>query len=239
MPAFEHMRNVMPRISPLKPPREAARDCFLAGILVMGIAAGVIPAHGQTARSGGDNARAMQELQQLAAERTALQADNAKLKDEVADLKKKLDKATAEGAGALARAKQLELAASRGAESDKQSAEALEKSRAQMQELITRFRQTALDLQSVETDRNALRGQLEARDREYGICVEHNVGMYDVGREAVDRLDKHGFWSQVRESEPFTQLARVRLDNLIDGYRQRLEELHIEQSKKNAAKKSP
>jgi type I site-specific restriction endonuclease len=239
MPAFEHMWTVTPRGSTLsKLPREAARDCFLAGILIIGgIAAGAVPAQGQTVRSGGDSARAMQELQQLAAERTALQADNAKLKDEVADLKKKLDKAATEGAGALARAKQLELTADRGAESGKQAAEALEKSRAQMQELITRFRQTALDLQGVETDRNSLRGQLDTRSREYNLCVEHNVGMYDVGREALDRLDKHGFWSQARESEPFTQLARVRLDNLIDGYRQRLEELRVEQSKKNAAEK--
>jgi len=42
-------------------------------------------------RSGGDNARAIQQMQQLATERTALQADNAKLKDEIAELKKKLD----------------------------------------------------------------------------------------------------------------------------------------------------
>jgi hypothetical protein len=210
----------------------------LAGILVMGgIAAGALPAQGQTVRGGGDNARAMQELQQLAAERTALQADNAKLKDEVADLKKKLDKAASESTGALARAKQLEFTADRAAESGKQAAEALEKSRAQMQELIGRFRQTALELQAVETDRNAQRGELDARSREYNICVERNVGLYDVGREALDRLDKHGLWSQVRESEPFTQLARVHLDNLIDGYRQRLEELRIEQSKKKAAEK--
>jgi DNA repair exonuclease SbcCD ATPase subunit len=199
----------------------------------------VAPAQGQTTRSGGDNVRAMQELQQLAAERTAQQAENAKLKDEVADLNRRLEKATAEAAAVSARAKQSELAAGRGAESSKQANDALDKSRAQMQELIARFRETALDLKAVETDRNTLRGQLEARGPEYDTCVEHNEGLYEVGREALDRLDRHGFLSKVSESEPFTQLARARLNNLIDDYRQRLEELRLKQSNKAVAGKSP
>jgi seryl-tRNA synthetase len=221
-------------------PVQQRRHFLLAGIfLVAGMGIGAASSQAQTARSGGDSARAMQELQQLAAERTALQADNAKLKDQVADLKKKLDKTSAESEAASARAKQLEAAAGRGAESSKQANEALEKNRAQMQELIAHFRETALDLKNVESDRNTLRGRLEARDREYNTCVEHNVGLYDVGREALDRLDRQGFWTKVRESEPFTQLARARLDNWIDDYRQRLQELRLEQSKMTVPGKTP
>jgi chromosome segregation ATPase len=202
-------------------------------------AATIATVHGQTVRSGGENARAMQELQQVAAERTALKTDNGKLKDEVAELKKKLDKAAAEGAAVSARVKELEAAAGRGVESGKQANDALEKSRAQMQELIAHFRETARDLKTVEADRNNLRGQLEARGREYSTCVDHNVGLYQVGHEALDRLDRHGFWSKVGESEPFTQLARARLDNLIDDYRARLEESRLEKTKKPLAGKSP
>jgi len=216
------------------------RQAILAGILfATGWAAFCGPADAQAVRSGGDNARAMQEMQQLAAERTALKADNAKLKDEVADLQKKLDKASAESAAVSARTKQVEATSAREAESGKQTADALEKSHAQMQELIAHFRETAQQLKAVETDRNALRGQLQLRGREYDVCVEHNVGLYDVGREALDRLDRHGLWSKVAESEPFTQLARARLDNWIDDYRQRLAELHLKESKKEPADKSP
>jgi seryl-tRNA synthetase len=200
--------------------------------------AAIGPALGQAARSGGDSSRALQQMQQLASERTALQAENEKLKGEAADLKKQLDKANAETAAAAARVKQLEAAAGRGAESGKQAAEALEKSRSQIQELITRFRATAQDLKTVETDRNALRGQHDALSRDYAACVDHNVGLYQIGRETLDRLDRHGFFSKAGESEPFTQLARARLENLIDDYRQRLEELRVEQSKKTAADKT-
>jgi hypothetical protein len=244
MQAFEDMRPDAMRSESVgcgtlhRPQRLADRHRLLAGIVfVAGSAAIIGPAAAQAVRSGGDNARALQELQQLATERTALKADNAKLKDQVADLQKKLDKATAESSAVSARAKQLDVAAARGAESGKLASDALEKSRARMQELITRFRETAQNLKNVETERNALRGELQVRDREYDVCVERNVGLYEVGREALDRLDQHGFWSKVRESEPFTQLARARLDNLIDDDRQRLKELRLEESKKKIVEK--
>lgn len=205
--------------------------------------AGSAPVLGQAARGGGDsaradNARALQQMQQLAAERGALQADNARLNDAVGELKKKLDKAVAELATATARVKQLDATVGRGAQSSQQTSEALEKSRAQMQELIAHFRATAQDLKTVETERTALRGQQEVLQREYANCVERNVGLYQVGHEALDRLERHGFFSKVSESEPFTQIARARLENSIDDDRRRLDELRVEQSKRNVADKA-
>jgi type I site-specific restriction endonuclease len=193
------------------------------------------PLYAQAARSGGDNARALQQMQQLASERTALQADNAKLKDEVADLKKKLDKATSDGAAAAARTKNLQQESAQELESKKQMTESLEKSRGQMQELITHFRETAQNLKTVEVERNELKSQLDSRNREYATCVDRNVGLYDINRETLERLDKHGFWSGVRDAEPFTRLSRARLENLIDAYRYRIEELRVERQKKATA----
>ena len=47
------------------------------------------PLLAQTARSGGaPNAQLMQQMQQLASERTALQAENARMKKELDDLRK-------------------------------------------------------------------------------------------------------------------------------------------------------
>src|SRR4029077_17115547 len=73
-----HQRGV------LAPMKTAALVRSSLPLLAISLAAVSVPA--QAVRSGGDNARAMQQLQQLASERTSLQADNAKLKDEVADL---------------------------------------------------------------------------------------------------------------------------------------------------------
>src|SRR6185312_10853356 len=49
-------------------------------------------AHGQSARSGGGaSAQLMQQMQQLASERTSLQAENAKLKKDLEDMRKDRD----------------------------------------------------------------------------------------------------------------------------------------------------
>jgi seryl-tRNA synthetase len=189
---------------------------------------------GQTVRSGGDNARAVQQLQQLASERTALQADNAKLKAQLDQLKTNLEKRSAENAALSARIKKAETESNNGTESSKQLTDSLQKSRAQMQELITHFRETAQNLKAVEIERNEIRGQLELRVRELHTCVDHNVDLYEVNRETLDRLDKRGFWSALGNAEPFTQLARARLENLIDDYRYRIDELRMERQKKPA-----
>lgn len=217
------------------PKTPAADRLFSAALLVLGIAT----AQAQVVRSGGEDAQAMQQVQALAAERAALRADNDKLKAQVAELQRKLDTATTERTALSARSKELQAQAVRGTQSSKQLSDEIAKSRAQMQELVARFRETALNLKTVESDRNTLRGQLATRDHEYETCVEHNVGLYDLGSNALDRLDRRGLWSRFKESEPFTQIARARLDNLIDDYRYRLDQLHIKDSKKTGAEKVP
>jgi seryl-tRNA synthetase len=204
----------------------------LLALAIAGVFAGTPQGYAQAVRSGGDNARAVQQMQQLASERTALQADNAKLKAQVDELKAKLDKGSAENAALSARIKNLETESNRGTESNKQLTDSLEKSRAQMQDLITHFRETAQNLKAVEVERNDLHGQLDLRVRELHTCVDHNVDLYEVNRETLDRLDKRGFWSALGNAEPFTQLARARLENLIDAYRYRIDELRVERQKK-------
>jgi hypothetical protein len=216
---------------------------ILVGLAALSIAASLnSPLHAQAARSGGgaDNARVVQQMQQLASERTALQADNAKLKEQLADLQKKLDQATADVAASTAHTKgvqQQELA--RAADSKKQAEEANEKLKTQMRDLVVHFRETAQDLKNVEVERNEFHGKLEARNREYATCVDRNVGLYQTNIETLDRLDKHGFWSKAADTEPFTQLSRARLENLIDAYRYRIDELRLEQKKSPAPAKSP
>jgi len=205
------------------------RSARLALVLGCCVAAS-LTARGQTMRTGGDNARAIQQLQQLASERTALQADNAKLKEQVEDLKKKLDRAAAENAALAARKTALEADGGAG-QSGRQTSEALEKSRAQMQELIGRFRETALNLKTVETERAGLRAQLEARSRDYDTCVDRNAGLYQINLETLAQLEKQGFWRRAGEVEPFTRLARTRLENLIDDYRFRVDELRVQRAK--------
>jgi chromosome segregation ATPase len=192
------------------------------------------PAISQTARSGGGgaaNAQLLQQVQQLASERTAMQAEQARMKKELEALRKERDtlKAGQEAANQRARAA-TEAALVRGTR-DKEAAEAeLTKTNQRMQELVTKFRETAQVLREVETDRATAKQAVERHIQELNACVASNMAMYKLNDELLTRMDQQGFWSRVATAEPFTRLKRVELDNLIEEYRVRAEDQKISSS---------
>lgn len=190
----------------------------------------------QVERSGNADARVMQQVQQLTGERASLQAENAKLKQELEQLKKELHRSGTEKAAAENRAKALAANAARGESSSKQAEEQLERNRAQLQELVTKFREMAGTLRDVETDRDSTKSQLAAKEREFKTCVDRNAGLYNLNAEVLDRMANRGFWSSVSEREPFTKLKRVELENLIDDYKYRADELRLEAQQQAQAK---
>jgi DNA repair exonuclease SbcCD ATPase subunit len=209
----------------------------LAGIVAVALLAAAATASAQTQRSGSDT-RAMQQVQQLAGERAALQSENAKLKDELDQARKDLVKATADKASLENKVRAGAADAGRDAASAKQSQAEVERLRAQLQELVTKFRETAQNLRDIEGDRVAARSELRTQERELKTCIDRNAGLYNLNTEVLDRMANRGFWSAVGEREPFTKLKRVELENLIDDYKYRADELRLEQQQAQTAKKN-
>lgn len=180
----------------------------------------------QTQRSGDANARAMQQLQQLSAERVQLKTENEKLQQELQALKAQIATTTATQASLQQRLKAAEATAARDL-SAQSNAEA-ERLRSQMQELVTRFRETAQSLKDVEADRNVARTSLQASERELTTCVTRNKEFYQLNSEVLDRLENKNAWNSLTAKEPFTQLQRTRLENLIEGYKDRATDLRVQ-----------
>lgn len=189
----------------------------------------------QTQRSGSPDARVAQQLQQLTSERAALQTENAALKAELEKLKKELSGAAAAKSSLETRNRALEASARGGAASQQQTAAELEQTRARLQELIGKFRETAQTLRDVETDRAAAKRSLEAGQRELKVCIDRNAELYNLNDEVLTKMETRGFWSAVAEREPFTRLKRVELENLIDEYKYRADELKLEKQQQAAA----
>lgn len=200
-------------------------------VLVMA-AAGV---SAQTERSGNADARVMQQLQQMTSERAALQAENAKLKQELEAVKKEAQQAVAAKDSLENRNKAMAASVNRDQAAGRQAEEQLERTRGQMQELVTKFRETAQTLRDVETDRAAMKTQLAMREREFKVCVDRNAALYNLNTEVLDRLEDRGFWSSLAEKEPFLKLKRVEQENLIEDYRYRAEELKLQAQQKQAS----
>jgi len=65
---------------------------------------------------------------------------------------------------------------------------------------------------------------LATREHELSLCADHNVALYHLNNEVLTRLESQGFWTRAAQAEPFTKIARIRNDNLVDAYRARANE---------------
>ena len=182
----------------------------------------------QVQRSGGGEAQKfMQQYQQLAAEKTALQA-------QVAQMKKDLDAAHAELAAVK---KERDVAKAHTGVSPTAVAQAigaketalrnLEQSKQRMSELVARFRETATNLKDVEADRNTLRRELSERNSAFDKCAEDNLQLFELSSDILKRYEHVGMFTKVSAAEPFTRITRTRLENLVDEYRIKAQELRV------------
>lgn len=185
----------------------------------------------QTQRSGGGEAQKfMQQYQQVAAEKTALQAQVAQMKKDLdaantnlAAMKKERDALKAHVGVPAATVSQL-TASKDAAERN------LELSKQRMTELVSRFREMATNLKDVEADRATLREDVAKRSRAFDQCAEDNLQLYEINGEILDRYEHVGLFTKVSATEPFTKITRTRIENLVDEYRERAQQLRVKKS---------
>jgi chaperonin cofactor prefoldin len=188
----------------------------------------------QVQRSGGGggaaNAQLMMQYQQADAERTQLKSDNAKLKKDLDDLKKQLDAASKQAAASKAGVSRdsAQLAAAQAA--NDRSAKDLADSKAKMQELVGKFRETITEMRGIESERTTLQQQLAESKTAFDKCAERNYSLYQVDNEVLDRYSHEGVFSHVASAEPFTRIKRTEIDNLVLEYKERAEELRMKKA---------
>jgi len=185
----------------------------------------------QVQRSGGGaNAQLAQQYQQVVAERAQLQADNDKLKKQLDDAKKQLQ-AVQQQLGASKKSSTTSAAQIAAAQAAAQtSAQSLEQTKSRMQELVGRFRDTAVTLRGVESERSQLQQQLAQSKSDFDRCAERNYQLYQIDSEVLDRYEHEGTLSHVARAEPFTRIKRVQVENLVDEYKDRAEELRVQKA---------
>lgn len=73
-------------------------------------------------------------------------------------------------------------------------------------------------------DLGASRASADALGKRLGQCERDNVALYRTGREVLDHYGNRTLGDRIGEGEPFAQTARVRLENLIEAWRDRLDQ---------------
>ena len=92
-------------------------------------------------------------------------------------------------------------------------------------ELVERFKETIAALKGVESARAQLQQDNAALSAAFDKCADNNLQLYEISNAVLDRYEHVGLFTKVGSAEPFTKITRTRIDNLVDEYRARAEEL--------------
>ena len=155
--------------------------------------------------------------QQLQAEKAELQVSFEKEKSE---LKGKMEQS--EKAGNTLKRRNAELT---------QELEALRKEKAELEAVKlsteTTLAEAQRDLKSNDEQRKELSKSLVQRDQSLASCNEKNARLHDFGLDLVKICEKPSLYKAALRSEPFTQIKRVELENILQDYRDKLDEQRV------------
>ena len=208
----------------------------IRSIIVAGVSVAVLPlvtdaGYAQTARSGGGaSAQLLQQMQQLASERTSLQAENAKLKKDLEEMRKDRDALKSAQQTVDRRVKSSEIALKESAVQRTSSEQELARTKEKMDQLIAKFRETLQAMHDVETERTTGKQTLATRDQVLKVCIDRNLSLYELNQEVLTRLEHQSMWTRVAQTEPFTKIKRFELENLVDDYKDRADAQRIDSS---------
>lgn len=102
---------------------------------------------------------------------------------------------------------------------------------ARLKEAENNLRQTRTELAEVsalqlETQRQlkTMASEKTALDDTFAICSGKNEQLYQFGRELINHVERPEGFTSILRAEPFTQIKRVELENIFQGYRDNLDQ---------------
>ncbi len=159
------------------------------------------------------------ERANLQASQAALEARNTALAAELEAKTKEHDKLAAEAdADRLQARKEIGELTGRLAEREAD----LAKHRVALEKWRLAHRQVTGVAQKKEEQRAAAAQKVIELERAVADRERKNVELYKTGNEILDRYAKFGFGDALAAREPFTGLTRTKLENLVQGYKDRL-----------------
>lgn len=184
-----------------------------------------LPAHGDSR-----DARERQWLRRMQTLQQQLNERNQALQQERDTLAARVKELEAAAPGLKQAARRANGKAARLAGELKAKAAANDALSARLQE--TEKTLTALKAQQAETDK-ALK-QSEARNkhltsvvtgktRDIASCEGKNLTLYKINRQLLQKYASKGVWDALAQKEPFTGIEEVRIQNVLQEYRDKLD----------------
>lgn len=88
----------------------------------------------------------------------------------------------------------------------------------------TSLRKTAQTLTQTESAKKQIENQLAGRQQDLKTCQTHNGQLYVIGREMLQKYREKSCQDALAQAEPFTGLKKVEVENLLETYRDKLDD---------------
>ena len=161
-------------------------------------------------------------VKSLTGERDAAKAESAKMAAEIEQLKKE-NKEKADKIGAAEAAKlqvDSELAAQKTSAGRVQ--ETLDKTHERLLEVIEKHKEVTQSKNELSNELAALKNTQQATAQQLTLCTEHNVKLYQSGKDLLEHYQSKGTVGAMLQDEPLLQFNSVEMENIIQDYEDKL-----------------
>ena len=156
-------------------------------------------------------AKAQFMLKQVSAEKVAVEQEMSKEKEDFAKYKKKSEselEAREQGS--------VRLAGNISAIKERYG------------ELADKYRELQIALKEAKRDAQTKELGLDAEQRKFQLCYDNNKKLYDINQEILGNYEEKGIWEVLKEKEPFTGFASVKMEEFIQDYQYKNEDLKLD-----------
>ena len=168
-----------------------------------------------------------QEKAALASEKNSLSSQIESLNKQINDLKNSASVSRKKGA----RVGELEQELLAVKEENLSLSTKLQTTQSNLEELTAKHRESLQSLQAsiVQGDEYKTKFQKSAsnvsrQSQLIEICEKKNMALYELNVDILERYKKKGVWSALFQAEPFTQIKKVEINNIIQEYKEKLDD---------------
>ena len=169
--------------------------------------------------------RAQFMLRQLNNEKAALQGENEALAMKVTQLEGEVNRLRAELDQAQTRSEAL---VGRFTERVESANERIRRTDERLVETTEKYREAVSRLRDTEAERDRFQGELETVRRDLADSESRNALLVDANLEMAELYEDKGFAQVLWKKEPVTGLREVQVENILQEYRLRVENLKRE-----------
>ncbi len=94
-------------------------------------------------------------------------------------------------------------------------------------EIVEQNNETHKQFSEVTQEKNRLYTVASEQTQTIDLCVNNNKKLYEINRDLLVKYENKGVLDSLTQAEPFSRLSQVQIENLVDDYQYKLDDLRV------------